>query len=312
MNESKFMSKISTIPVPLLPAMAGACTLANVYLSLGFPLVRHITMIMGTVLILCYLIKIAACFDTVKKEYQLVVPCSLYSGFTMLLMILGSYYFDFHQGFGKGLWFLGLIFHALHIVVFTCRNVLKGVTMETFLPCWFVTYNSILVACVVGGPMNQQRLLSVVVYYGIIIYSILISLLIYRLLRHEVKDGAYHTLAIVLAPCSLCSAGYLSVIEKPNQALAWILYICVFVSLLFVLSRIPKFFSFRFTPGFAGLTFPMAIAIVATGKMSAYLSANGAESLAGILKEVQGIQIYITTVIIGFVMYNFGRQLKRS
>ena len=74
----------------------------------------------------------------------------------------------------------------------------------------------------------------------------------------------------------------------------------------------PKFFGFTFNPGFAGLTFPMAIGIVASTKMSAFLIAQGNESFGSIVKEISGIQIYITTAIIGFVLYNFARMLVRS
>ena len=67
-----------------------------------------------------------------------------------------------------------------------------------------------------------------------------------------------------------------------------------------------------FNPGFAGLTFPMAIGIVASTKMSAFLIAQGNESFGSIVKEISGIQIYITTAIIGFVLYNFARMLVKS
>lgn len=310
MNESKFMNKISKIPVPLLPAMVGACTLSNVYLTLGFSWLRHIFMILGAVLIVCYFIKIIGSFDIVKKEYTTTVPSSLYAGFTMLLMILGSYVFDFHAGIGKGIWFVGLILHGLHILAFTFLHVLKGVKMETFLPSWFVTYVGILVSCVVGGAMEEKAILTVIVYYGIVIYFILLFFLFYRLIKYPIKEPTYHTLAIIMAPCCLCLVGYLNIIDTPNATLVWVLYACVFVSLLFVLSKIPKFFSFSFTPGFAGMTFPMAIGVVASAKMSGYLSNTGFESLAEIVKEVQGIQIYVTTIIIGFVLYNFVRHMK--
>lgn len=310
MDGSKVIEKVGKIPVPLLPAMVGACTLSNVYDSLGFGWVRHITMILATLLLLAYVIKIICCFDIVKKEYTTIVPSSLYAGFTMLLMILGSYYSSYHFGIGKGMWFAGLILHGIHILIFTYRNVLKGIQPDTFLPSWFVTYIGILVSCVVGGAMDEKQILTYVAYYGIIIYFILIPCLIYRIFTREVKAPTYHTLAIVIAPCSLCLVAYLNMIENPNQILVTILYTCVFLSLIFILVKIPKFFSFSFTPGFAGLTFPMAIGIVASGKMSGYLGANGMELFSEAVKQVQGIQIYVTTVIIGFVLYNFARHMK--
>ena len=53
------------------------------------------------------------------------------------------------------------------------------------------------------------------------------------------------------------------------------------------------------------MTFPMAIGIVATNKMTAYLTAAGKESLATVTDQIGGIQLYLTTMIIGFVLLNF-------
>ena len=75
-------------------------------------------------------------------------------------------------------------------------------------------------------------------------------------------------------------------------------------SLAFILIKLPKFFAFPFSPGFAGLTFPMCIGIVATNKMSAYLAGSN-ETLSGALAQLGGIQTYITTMIVGYVLLNF-------
>ena len=56
----------------------------------------------------------------------------------------------------------------------------------------------------------------------------------------------------------------------------------------------------------------MAIGIVASIKMSAFVTAQGNEVLGNIIKEVSGIQIVVTTVIIGFVLYNFARMFVSS
>ena len=99
--------RLKKMPVPLLPTMVGACTLSNVYLVQGFPLVRHITMISALAIWLIYLIRFFIIFETCKTEYKTTVPSSLYAGFTMLMMILGSYIFDFNPVIGKIFWSLG-------------------------------------------------------------------------------------------------------------------------------------------------------------------------------------------------------------
>ena len=154
MNNKSLIKKVKNLPVPILPTMVGAFTLSNIYSGMGYTWVRHITAWAAIAVILSYILKICFHFDTVKKEYSNTVPASLYAGFTMLTMLLGSYFYNASPVFGKTLWFVGLILHAIQILVFTYNNVIKNFNMQTFLPSWFVTYNGIMVSTVVGGVMN--------------------------------------------------------------------------------------------------------------------------------------------------------------
>lgn len=299
------MNRLEKMPVPVLPTFVGALTLSNVYSGMEYSWVRHLTMWAATIILLLYIVKLIRFPKTCVNEYKSVVPCSLYAGFTMVCMILGSYYFDYSPVFGKTLWSVAVAIHAVHILVFTYRNVICKRDINTFVPSWFVTYNGIMVSCVVGGAMNAAGILKYVVYYGIAIYLILIPIMIWRLLTVEVKPAVYHTMAVVLAPCSLCVVSYLNVIPDPNPMLLKFLYICVLVSFAFIVIKLPKFFAYQFAPGFAGMTFPMAIGIVASNKMAGYLTGAGEEALANVVKQISGFQLYLTTMIIGFVLLNF-------
>lgn len=299
------MNRLERMPVPVLPTFVGALTLSNVLSGMGYTWIRHMTMWAATIIILLYLVKMIKFPGTCKKEYETVVPCSLYAGFTMVIMILGSYYFDYVPALGKGLWAAALAIHAVHICVFTYRNVIKKRDINTFVPSWFVTYNGIMVSCVVGGAMNAGGILKYVVYYGIAIYFILIPIMIWRLMKVEVKAPVYHTMAVVLAPCSLCVVSYLNVIANPSAAIVYVLYACVLASLAFIIIKLPKFFSFQFAPGFAGMTFPMAIGIVASTKVAGFLTNAGNEAMANVVKQISGIQIYLTAMIVGYVLLNF-------
>lgn len=299
------MERLERMPVPVLPTFVGALTLGNVYSGMGYPWVRHLSMWAATILLLVYLVKIIRFPQVCRKEYETVVPCSLYAGFTMVSMILGSYYFDYVPAFGKALWSAALAVHAVHILIFTYRNVIRKRDINTFVPSWFVTYNGIMVSCVVGGAMNARGILTYVVYYGIAVYAVIIPIMLWRLLTVEVKPAVYHTMAVVLAPCSLCVVSYLNVIEAPVPAVVFVLYACVLASLAFIVIMLPKFFAFPFAPGYAGLTFPMAIGTVATNKMTGFLAAQGQETLAVMTGQLFGFQVYLTTMIVGYVLLNF-------
>ena len=312
MNNNTFSQKLKGMPVAILPTMVGAATLSNVYLTLGYTWIRHIIMISATVVLLCYIAKLFKHTETCLNEYSNTVPASLYAGFTMITMILGSYYFDFNQTVGKIMWLTGLILHAIHILIFTYKNVIKGVKMDTFVPSWFVTYNGIMVSSVVGGVMNEPLICKIVVYYGIAVFLTIAPFMIYRLIKYPIKDAMFHTQAILLAPSSLCVVSYINFIKEQNLLLISALYICVLCALGFIIYKLPRFFSFAFNPGFAGLTFPMAIGIVASIKMSALLTTQGYVLLGNIIREISGIQIFMTTTIIAFVLYNFAKMLVIS
>ncbi|MBD7913700.1 TDT family transporter [Clostridium sp. Sa3CUN1] len=304
MNKN-LLKKTENIPVPLLPTMVGAATLSNIYSSLGYSWIRHITMWIATGVLLVYLVKIFSFTDTCKKEYSNTVPSSLYAGFTMITMILGSYYFEYNNFVGKSLWGIGLGLHAIHILIFTYRNVIKGINKDTFVPSWFVTYNGIMVSVVVGASMKEPFINKIVLYYGILVLILIMPFMIIRLIKLPLKDALYHTQAILLAPSSLCVVCYLNIVENPNKFVIYPLYLVVFITLLFVVYKLPGFFSFKFTPAFAGLTFPMAIGILASMKMATFVSNSGYEGFGNVIKQISGIQLYITTAIISFVMFNF-------
>ena len=312
MKNNSFVDKFKNIPVPLLPTMVGAATLSNVYLTLGYTWIRHITMMLSAIILIAYIIKIVTNFNVVKNEYSNTVPASLYAGFTMITMILGSYVFDFSPTIGKAMWFVGLILHSIHIIIFTYRNVIKGVNIDTFLPSWFVTYNGIMVSTVVGGVMNEPTIGKIVVYYGIAVLIIIMPFMLYRLATTDIKDAVHHTQAILLAPSSLCLVSYLNFIKEPNKFVVYALYALVFCTLLFIIVKLPKFFSFDFHPGFAGMTFPMAIGTVASIKMSGFLKGQGYDVLSNMVKEISGIQIYLTTAIVSIVVFGILRIVIRK
>lgn len=299
------MERLKNMPVPILPTFVGALTLSNVYAGMNYVWIRHITMWIATIILICYVTKILIAFETCKKEYANVVPCSLYAAIFMMTMILGSYYYEYIPVLGKGLLLIAVAGHAVHICVFTYKNVIRNRQIDTFVPSWFVTYNGIMVSCVVGSAVLPKAIVTAVTYYGIFIYLLILPFMLYRLFTVEVKAPVYHTMAVLLAPCSLCVVSYINVIESKNVMLLYFLFFCVLASLAFVFIKLPKFFAFHFVPGYAGVTFPMAIGCVATGKMAGFLTNTGKETIAGYLMQLQGIQIYITTMIIGWVLLQF-------
>lgn len=306
------IDRLERFPVGVIATTVGACTLANAFLLLNFTYIRNIFMIIGIIVFILATIKILRHREAFLAEYSNTIPASLYGTYSMLAMIIGAFLFPYNPFLGKNLWLFGVFFHTFAICIFTYRNVVKNFKIDTFVPSWFVTYNGIMVSIVVGGSMNEPILFKWILIYGLIIFFTIIPFMIIRLIKKPLPDMTYHTKAILLAPSSLCCVSYLNVVKQPNIYVAFFLYGIVFVTLISILLSIPKFFSFNFHPGFAGTTFPMAIGTVASFRMSAYLTSINMLGYANIVRNIAGIQIFVTTGIIIFVFYNFLRKIKPS
>ena len=310
------MSRLEKIPVPCIATFLSFMTLGNVYGGLGFVWLRYLIMTIGTVFMICYTVNIAMFPKTCLKEYDLTIPASLYGAFSMCWMVLGSFYYEIGLPFGRIIWFIAVAIHCIHIVVFTVKHAFgKVIIPKNFLgmmPSWFVTYNGWMVACVTGGKMGAGPILKFITIYGCIIYVVIVPFMLWRLMKIEIKAAAYHTMAVLLAPCSLCVVSLINVYGQSNGIVLTFMYLCVLASLAFILFKLPDFFSFDFYPGFAGLTFPMAIGVVASQKMAGYLTEKGSEALGNACTQLAGLQIFVTSMLVGYVMLMFLRMLLKK
>jgi len=313
------MDRLERIPVPAIATFLALLTLSNVYGGLGFVWFRYLVMACGTVFIICYILKIIMFPKTVWNEYSQVIPCSLYAALTMCMMILGSFYLEIGTNFsipalqiiGKAVWYFAVAVHTVHLIRFIIMNMFLHRNVMTTMPSWFVTLNGYMVACVTGGAMNAKPILTVITIYGCIIYVIMLPIMIWRLMKVEIKAPTYHTMAILLAPCSLCVVSLINVYGKPNSLLLGFMYLCVVCTLIFIIIKLPDFFSYKFYPGYAGLTFPMAIGIVATQKMAGYLAETGS-GLAEAVGQLAGLQIFLTSGLVFYVLVMLSRMLFRK
>lgn len=109
------------------------------------------------------------------------------------------------------------------------------------------------------------------------------------------------TFAVFAAPASLCLAGYLGIFE-PSRIILVILVPLAFSLTLFLYTLLPGFLKRPFTLGFAPLTFPLAIGVIATQRYTAYLTQIGS-NWAKLIHEIFFIQLIIATLVIGYVVY---------
>ena len=301
--------KVSRLPLPVVPATLGLLVLSGFYDTLGYPLVHAVVAVAATLVALAYCLKIAFHLrGVVAAEYANPMLAALYPTLPMLVMVLCAYYaqlFPTAWTVAQVVFFvmLGLLF--AHIVVFFARFFLRRFEWKTFMPSWYVTTNGVMVATVAGMPFMPEPLAVGIVVWGIAAYVALTPFMLWRMKRCEVAEATMHSQAIMLGPCSMCLVSYANVFARPNLVVLTLLFGCVAASLVYVVWRLPKFFSVQFHPGYAGMTFPMAVGLLATSAYSSALAAAGYPGLAGITQQLVGVQLLLTTAIVAVVCARF-------
>ena len=236
------------------------------------------------------------------SELKNPITGSLYFTFTMALMVISSYLSKYNLNLAKGMWLGAIILHFIMFIVFIVL-MSKNFKFENIVPSWFVPAVGIGLSAVTGTPMGFEGLSKGIFYYAFVWLLILLPILIYRskFYKIEIPQQSRMTLAVFAAPSSLCLAGYLGVFE-PSRIILVILVPLAFSLTLFLYTLLPGFLKQPFTLGFAPLTFPLAIGVIATQRYTAYLTQIGS-NWAKLIHEIFFIQLIIATLVIGYVVY---------
>ncbi|RDB62861.1 transporter [Gordonibacter sp. 28C] len=301
--------KVSKLPLPVVPATLGLLVLSGVYDALGFPLVHWIAVAASTVVVALYALKIAFHLrSVVAAEYANPMLAALYPTVPMLVMVLCVFYaqlFPAAWTAAQVVFFTMFGVLCVHVAVFFARFFLRRFEWKTFMPSWYVTTNGVMVSTVAGMAFMPEPLAAGVVAWGIAIYAAVTPFMLWRMKRCEVAESTMHSQAIMLGPCSMCLVSYVNALPDPNLVVMALLFVCEAVSLVYVVAKLPKFFSVRFHPGYAGMTFPMAVGLLATHGFAAALESAGFAGAAWAVEQLAGVQLVLATTIVAVVSARF-------
>ena len=192
----------------------------------------------------------------------------------MTLMQLAGYLAPFAYIPAFALWSAAVVAHLALMGWFTARFISHFKLHEVF-PTYFICYVGIVVASVTSPTFGMEAVGHLLFWFGFACYVVLLGLVTYRYMKHEIPESARPLFCIYTAPMSLSLVGYLATAPQPN--LVFVLAMLVLAQVLFavVLSRLPVLLRLRFYPSYAAMTFPFVITATALGKALAFFQANG-------------------------------------
>lgn len=252
---------IKKLPVPITGVFLGAVSLGNL-LNIYSNVFRYIFGIIGLIILLLFLAKIVLFPNFIKETLDNPVLASVVPTFSMGLIIFSSYLASFSLILGKYTWFIGVILHAILIIIFTKKHIMTFNIKKVFAS-YFVVYVGIVCASVTAPIFGLESLGRGIFYFGFISYIILIPIVLYRvIIVKNIPEPALPTLTILTAPANLCLAGYFSSFSNINNTIVYFLFALSIIMLISVLFLLPSLLKLKFYPSFAAFTFPFVITAI--------------------------------------------------
>lgn len=232
----------------------------------------------------------------------------------MAIMLIASVIETFATTLGRTLWLVAI---ALHVIFF-CRFLyyrIKDFDINHMIPSWFVPPIGIVVACVSGAEMGYPLLTSILFYFGLTMYIIMLPFMFYRMFfGDKIEDSRIPSFGVMGAPANLCLAGYLTAFVEPNYYLATTLaYLGVFTTCLVYISLF-RVFKIKFIPLYASYTFPLGIGATAMIKYVQLLKNQEIipEQIINIWQSIANIELFIASIMIFYVFVNLNIFIWKS
>ncbi|MGL5415617.1 MAG: TDT family transporter [Clostridium sp.] len=304
MEIKKQLSKLENYPIGICGTVLAFMTISNAWKGFGIDFLKPISVIIAVGALTLMLVRAIMFPRKVAEEIKNPVLGSFYPTIDMALFLIASTIVNFVPHLAKGIWLFAVAFHFIIFLVFFFIRI-KEHNFKDMIPSWFVVWIGMVVGTVASPGMGFDGIAKFLCYFGIFFYVVTWPVMVYRMFWHreKVEDHKMPTIGIMAAPASLCIAGYLTITQTPNMILLSFLAVTSLFNLGLVYTYIIGFIKKGFAPTYAALTFPLAISVVASLKMSKLFVGN--MILSNGFRILGDVEIFIATGVIFYVLFNF-------
>ncbi len=300
---------LKKLPLPAAGVMLGCAALGNLLQSysegvrLAF---GAISALIGILLI----IKLIMYPGTFKEDMKNPITASISGTFSMALMLLSGYAKPYVGNSAVYLWYFAILLHAVLIVYFTFKFMLK-LDIKKVFTSYFIVYVGIVVASVNAPVFGKTNIGTGLFWFGFVALVLLLVLITYRYVKYkEIPEPAKPLFCIYTAPVSLCLAGYIQSVAVKSKGFIIAMAIIAAIIYVIVLINLPRLLKLKFYPSYAAFTFPMVISAIAMKNTMACLAKLG--SPVPFLKYVVLVETIIATVLVVYTLIRYTMHLCSS
>lgn len=254
-------SMLKKLPIPISGLMLGMASLGNLLVDYSKNL-RYLSFSISLIIFLLLILKLIIYPTDFKEGFNNPSIAGILGTAAMYISTLSTYIVAFSKNIAIGTLFFGIIVHIFIILFFTKKHILNFNIMN-IVPSIFVVYIGIALNTVFLSNFSKNKIALIVFVFSLISYLILMPLIYYRVFMiKKLPEILLPTVAIITAPSSLITLGYLSTFSKKNINIVYALTILILLNLGIALYYIVRNIGRKFVPTISAFTFPIIITIV--------------------------------------------------
>lgn len=293
---------LKTVPIPMAGVSLGLAALGNLIQDVSEAL-RLFCGALSLLLLLLVLGKMLFCREATRKDFENPVVAGVSATAYMAMMQLATYLKPLIGGVAFVIWVIAVACHAVLIVYFTVKFLLRFRLEEVF-PTYFITYVGIVVASVTSSAFQMEALGRGIFWFGFAAYIGTFAAITTRYCKHAVPDPSKPLFCIYTAPMSLCLTGYLTAMEIKNLPLMLVMEILAQLLLITVLTQLPKLLKLPFYPSYAAFTFPFVITATALKKLLGFFTSSG-QAFPAALNYLLIAETILAAVMVGYATVRY-------
>lgn len=254
-------SMLKKLPIPISGLMLGIANLGNLLVDYSENL-RYLSFSISLIIFLLLILKLIIYPTDFKEGFNNPSIAGILGTAAMYISTLSTYIVTFSKNIAIGTLFFGIIVHIFIILFFTKKHILNFNIMN-IVPSIFVVYIGIALNTVFLSNFSKNKIALIVFVFSLISYLILMPLIYYRVFMiKKLPEILLPTVAIITAPSSLITLGYLSTFSKKNINIVYALTILILLNLGIALYYIVRNIGKKFVPTISAFTFPIIITTV--------------------------------------------------
>jgi tellurite resistance protein len=238
-------------------------------LEFGFiPWLLALTGALFTLLTLVYAAKLVLHHDAVLEELRHPVRLNFFPTLSISLLLLAIALLSSQPGLSAILWAVGA-FTQLAFTLYIVGDWMHGTRFKVhhLNPSWFIPAVGNVLVPIAGVPLGYIDLSWFYFSAGILLWSVLLITVFYRILfHHPLAARLMPTLFILIAPPAVGFIAYSRLVGELDVFANGLYFTALFLTLL-LLVQAPRFLRLRFYLSWWAYSFPLAAVSIAMMQM---------------------------------------------